>query len=41
MSAINPATNPIIHSKTKYIKVRHQSNRGHINNNNIELCFIY
>ena len=39
-SAINIAKNPIVHSRTKHIEIRHHFIRDHIMKGNIELKFI-
>ncbi|XP_078444848.1 secreted RxLR effector protein 161-like [Wolffia australiana] len=39
-SAINLAKNPIVHSRTKHIEVRHHFIRDHISKNDVELKFI-
>ena len=39
-SAINLSKNPIQHSRTKHIKIRHHFIRDHVLNGNIELKFV-
>ena len=39
-SAINIANNPIVHSRTKHIEIRHHFNRDHITKGDIEFKFI-
>ena len=39
-SAINLTKNPIQHSRTKHIEIRHHFIRDHVLNGNIELNFI-
>ena len=39
-SAINLSKNPVNHSRTKHIEVRHHILRDHVANNNIKLEFI-
>ena len=39
-SAINLSKNPVHHSRTKHIEVRHQFLRDHVAKNNIKLEFI-
>ena len=39
-NAINLSKNPVHHSKTKYIKVRHNFIRDHVENQDVELRFI-
>ena len=39
-SAINLSKNPVNHSRTKHIEVRHHFFRDHVANNNIKLEFI-
>ena len=39
-SAINIAKNPIVHSRTKHIEIRHHFIRDHITKGDIELKFI-
>ena len=38
--AINLTKNPIQHSRTKQIEIRHHFIREHIQNGNIEVCFV-
>jgi hypothetical protein len=39
-SAINISKNPIFHSRTKHIKIRHHSIRDHVQKGDVELKFI-
>ena len=39
-SAINLAKNPVVHSRTKHIEIRHHFIRDHISKGDIELKFI-
>ena len=39
-SAINLSKNPVNHSRTKHIEVRHHFLRGHVANSNIKIEFI-
>ena len=39
-SAINLAKNPILHSRTKHIEIRHHFIRDHISTGDVELKFI-
>ena len=39
MSAINLTKNPIQHSRTKHIEIRHHFIREHVQKGNIEVCF--
>ena len=39
-SAINLSKNPIIHSRSKHIKVRHHFHRDHVQNKHINLEFV-
>ena len=39
-SAINLAKNPIVHSRTKHIEIRHHFIRDHISKGDIELQFV-
>jgi hypothetical protein len=39
-SAIKIAHNPVQHSKTKHITIRHHFNREHVTRGDIDLCFV-
>ena len=39
-SAINLTKNPIQHSRTKHIKIRHHFIREHVQKGNVEVCFV-
>jgi len=40
MSAINPAKNPISHSRAKHIEIKHHFIHDHVNNDEVNIQFI-